>query len=158
LHHGMTVFFFAFRHSDEASGQNLGLIGERVLGLGRLTEDVSQKRSPYSRLLFLRVQRLLDFKRSAVLDEPVSPQFHLWTCNLQHGTWNCSSQRPAGLSAFSEKCVTAVCSCPFEGWLFWFRPFLPICLGYRIDSEKENIKIDICLNSSHSEVFHPTSL
>ncbi|WP_333641804.1 hypothetical protein, partial [Mesotoga prima] len=44
LHHGMTVFF-TFRHSDEAPGQNLGLIGERVHGLGRLTEDGSSQRT-----------------------------------------------------------------------------------------------------------------
>jgi len=49
--------------------------------------------------LFNSDQRVFAFKRSAVLYEPVSPQFHLWTCNLHHGTWNCSCQR----SAASEK-------------------------------------------------------
>jgi len=27
--------------------------------------------------------------------ELVSPQFYLWSCNSQHGTWNCSLQRSA---------------------------------------------------------------
>jgi len=70
----MTIFFCF--SSDKAPGQNLGLIGERVLGLGRLTEDVSSS-----------VQRFLT-SRSA-------PNFicGLATCNMALRTVLPSVQR-----------------------------------------------------------------
>ncbi|RLL86646.1 hypothetical protein Y696_11125 [Mesotoga sp. H07pep.5.4] len=55
--------FFTFRHSDEVPGQNLGLIGERVLGLGWLTEDVSSQRSAYSAQWILSARSRADPSR-----------------------------------------------------------------------------------------------
>jgi hypothetical protein len=53
----------------------LDLIGELTTALPSVERVHALKRSP----VLQSVQRVHALKRSAVLDEPVSPQFHLWT-------------------------------------------------------------------------------